>query len=451
MSKMLSSELWHNPLAPRLPRWLGWLFVVAAFGYALVLFTPLERPKLIDITFLAIGLVGFVRYSPLARGGGAPWLLGLVTLQLVITWALLMLDFPDLARSGPTLEDFLDKFLFLFLALALAGQRRWVAALLGSAAVLILLMPWVLGNGWVDFRLGLAGGRVGFGLNPIRTALYFSVVMLGLMAFVRPLVASPTFSWLRLGLWGGLMAYAAVVILMTQTRGVLLALVLMLATMAVLTLRSLPRLRRLPLRYWLGGLCLLVAIGGMVVQSGLLGSNVQRFQSEAGVIDAVTSGDEGLEIPNSSWGLRVQFWQLGVERIAERPVAGWGYRSARYFLEQAARESPQFRGYRQLHNSYLEAGISYGMGGMLLLVGLFGWVLWRCRVAYHGGGMEIGFYLFSVTSIGFVMCCSLVYGLLFSDDHGLNLYTLVMGCALSMSYAGKRRANDAGEAAADSP
>lgn len=433
MSSSFSIGHWHNPLAPRLPQALGWLLLAAAFAFSLILFTPLERPKAVDGVFLLLGLYAFVRYSPLPRKDAALWLIGLSVGQLTMTWLFLMADHPEFARSGPTLEDFLDKFVFLFLAIALAGQRRLVGLLLSGIGVLILIMPWTLGGGLGEFQAGLMGERVGFGLNPIRTALYFSVVILGGLAFFRVLVLQPRLSWLRFAGWLLLMVYSVLVVLMTQTRGVLVALMAMAVLMAWLVIRHGHGLGRVRPRYWVLALLVLVGVLGALSQSRFVANGIDRFAAGSDVLNAVAAGSVD-EIPNTSWGLRVQFWMFGADRVGERPVAGWGYRSARHFLESEVENSPQFKGYRQLHNSYLEAAVSYGIGGALLLVAIFVWVLWRCVRSRQQARMPVDYYLFGLTSIGFVMSCSLIYGLLFSDDHGLHLYTLVMGCALSMAY-----------------
>ena len=86
----------------------------------------------------------------------------------------MLIDHPDLARSGPSIEDYLDKFAF-FIAIALGGNSKNLTKYLIILTTLIYAVPWFLGDVFSNFLNGARGLREGLGLNPIRTAMYLSL------------------------------------------------------------------------------------------------------------------------------------------------------------------------------------------------------------------------------------------------------------------------------------
>lgn len=74
---------------------------------------------------------------------------------------------------------------------------------------------------------------------------------------------------------------------------------------------------------------------------------------------------------------RVQIWIYALERIAERPVLGWGFDSSRELMGtggEAVREDAPMS--LHTHNVTLQAWMELGLAGVAIIATL-GWTLWR--------------------------------------------------------------------------
>ena len=422
----------ENPIveAPDLYRWLILALVVA---FAVTPLLPFDGFSIIKIPFFLCGTYVLFRYSPIARSSFPAWLMLLVIGQMTFTWVLMLINYPDIARSGPSLEDYLDKFAFVIVALAVGGNSRNLALFFGLLTALIFMIPWFMGEGISDFFNGLRGGREGLGLNPIRTALYLSLVVLGLLAFRERFFGIRSILSLGFLTWFVLVSACISALMMTQTRGVLACLILVILCFGVLSAwekrKAILQNRRLSLLVILFTMLFLVA----GAQTKLAAKNYEKFIAELSTVNTILNGD--LEaLPDSSWGLRAQFWIVGTEWIAERPFAGWGYRAGRHVLEQEAQVNKQFRDYRQLHNSYLEMTIRYGVGGLLIMLSLFAWVLYRSNLAYQRGSMSKELRNFTFISIILFMLTANFYGLFFDDIYGLHIMSVLLGVPASFIY-----------------
>lgn len=105
----------------------------------------------------------------------------------------------------------------------------------------------------------------------------------------------------------------------------------------------------------------------------------------AAVLPAVFSPAE-LDAMPQSHRHRVEIWTYAVERIAERPVLGWGFDASRELMgtgEGAVRPDAPMS--LHTHNAPLQAWMEMGLGGIALMAAL-GWCLWR-RAAAAGAAM----------------------------------------------------------------
>lgn len=421
-----------NPLieSPAIYRWLVLLLAVAFSTTPLL---SVEGFELIKLPFYLCGAYVLLRHVPIARSSYPIWLMLLVILQMTFTWVALLVDHPDIARSGPSIEDYLDKFAFLIIAIALGGSSRKLAVLFALLVALIFMIPWFVGNGIQDFFHGLRGGREGLGLNPIRTAMYLSLIVLGLLAYRRKFFGVHSIFSFGSLIWFSLLLACVGTLLMTQTRGVLACL---LVVISVFGLQSAWKKRKAILRNRrksavIGLALVLLLFGG--TQTNLAQKNYEKFSAELSTVNTILAGDFSA-LPNSSWGLRAQFWMVGAKWIGERPFAGWGYRAGRYVLQQESQVHKQFRHYRQLHNSYLEMTVRYGVGGLLIILSLFVWVLYRSHQAYKRGSMSEELKNFTFTSIVLFMLTANFYGLFFDDIYGLHIMSILLGIPVSFIY-----------------
>ena len=177
---------------------------------------------------------------------------------------------------------------------------RLAAALLSAAAVsaLIAIGQWA---GWVKLEMGLslAAGRPVAHME--QANLLSSLCVLGALAAWR------LYERARLGRWPGalLVALLLAAIVLTQSRAAFLALLAVWAAFAG-THRRLPGLvARLPA----------LAVASVVLTAGAL--LLPLLDSQLHI--AGTSLEE-----RSAAGRRPQLWQMMLEAIAQRPLAGWG-------------------------------------------------------------------------------------------------------------------------------
>lgn len=429
---MQLSKAVDNPLivSPISYRWLVLLFAVAFLATPLL---SVDWFELVKVPFYLCGAFVLFRYSAVARSSYPVWLMLLVIAQMTFTWVSLLIDHPEIARSGPSIEDYLDKFAFLIVAIALGGRTCNLRALVFLMAALIFMIPWILGDGLDDFFHGLRGEREGLGLNPIRTALYLSLVVLGLLAFRKRFFGIHSIVSLGALLWATLLICCIGTLLMTQTRGVLACLLLVVLVFGIhgaVKKRSVLLRNKRYTGLALLSLLLILFVGA---QTDLASKNYEKFGRELSTVQTIIEGDLD-SLPNSSWGLRAQFWLVGAKWIAERPFSGWGYRAGRYVLEQESRTNKKFKNYRQLHNSYLELTVRYGVGGLIIILSLFIWVLYQSHQACKRGSLSTELRNFTFTSIALFMLAANFYGLFFDDVYGLHLMTLLLGIPVSFIY-----------------
>jgi O-antigen ligase len=101
--------------------------------------------------------------------------------------------------------------------------------------------------------------------------------------------------------------------------------------------------------------------------------------------------------------IRVDLQKTAISAIREKPVFGWGTGSAKSLIHSEERahglgiETPY--DISQFHNQYLEDMVQFGIPGILILLLLFGWMLWT-------GVREKNFLLLSLFIIYALFCCT---------------------------------------------
>lgn len=119
----------------------------------------------------------------------------------------------------------------------------------------------------------------------------------------------------------------------------------------------------------------------------------------------------GVELPSSFWH-RVGVWTFASERIAEHPIAGWGFNAARWFSEQGFTVHLPIPGDPDpnalpihTHNGILQIWLEFGLIGILLTLALLGILaagIWRTAhdrlfAATALGAFAAAFVIFSVS------------------------------------------------------
>jgi O-antigen ligase len=222
------------------------------------------------------------------------------------------------------------------------------------------------------------GGRVGGHINPIPFATVIGVLFLALYAWV--LFACKK---LRIKIIASFLILALLVsLMMTQTRGVLIPVLV-----AVVALPLLYGLKQPGVRSRKIILALLVVL--LTAGSGLAIINSDRIVQTIDEVEAVSSGDL-----STSVGIRLQLWRSAIPLIADAPLMGHGdgYRDALEELHHEGELSAELYHFNaaHFHNQFLDTWVKKGALGLGIFVATLlaaikafwsaGMVLWR-RVA----------------------------------------------------------------------
>jgi O-antigen ligase len=417
-------------------RFIGLFLFILSLAYTAVFLFNVELGEKISVGILLVGLISFF-FLPSKTWLKPPLILMLLAiLWLVIAWAVVSSDFPGRARSGPAVEDFIDKFLFLFIGLALAGSRsrEWVFG--GILASVIVLLPWVSGSGVADLMAGLQGERVGFGLNPIRAGMLAAFLFIFGSVFFLFELFSEKKRKLVIGFALFLMVWSLVLAAMSQTRAVFVALlvVLVVGVPFVLHRLGLMQNKRARIRFITVMAVALTAVVGLDYALG--GKNMDRIQSGFSIVPHVIN--EGVdELPQSSWGIRVIMLKIGVERFSERPIWGWGYRSSDFILQEANASGLLDQEFNQFHNSYLEVLVEYGVLALVLLLSVFFYLISIVRELIGSGHLDSRIATASLLFFLFMLIFSLFDGILVQGSYGQFIFNCAGGLALSMHFRHK--------------
>ncbi|MDN3522075.1 O-antigen ligase family protein [Halomonas ramblicola] len=351
-------------------------------------------------TLMALtGLFAVLRWGRGIRGGGALWLLLAVVVVQVISWVAGYLHHPEWMTDNPQVDRLAKWFLFIGLAWWLGGNTRatllaWGLGLAGLVAVVF----WPEGS-LEQWRLGLQGVRAEFAIrNSQHDSMLFGSGLLGLVCFAgRCWHGQGALAWSRRLLWTLALAVCAVGIVITQTRAVWLALLVVLPLLPALAWWGAGR--RLPRKAWWG----LAAAAGMIVAGALAFHQpvTERLADENRIIARALEGD-WQSIPYSSVGNRLLTWRASLDWIAERPLVGWGEEGRSLVIEHTdwLPEKTQAL-YGHLHNTFLELLVSYGLLGLAVVLALIAWIglgTWQAwRAAVMPGDMALfgaGFFVF---------------------------------------------------------
>ncbi|TGN38523.1 O-antigen ligase family protein [Marinobacter confluentis] len=417
----------------RAPRVIGSVLFLLSICYIAVFLFDVEPGEKISLGILLFGLISFF-FLPKSIWFKPPLILMVLSiLWLVAAWAVVSSDFPDRARSGPAVEDFIDKFLFLFIGLALAGSRyreRVFAAVLGAV---IVLLPWISGDGFSALMAGLQGHREGFGLNPIRSGMLATFVFMFASVFLLFEVFSERKRKAVMALAAVAVVWSLILVSVSQTRAVFVALLVVLITGVPFVLHRIGVMQN---RAGRKKFLIIIAIALMALVSldyGLGGKNIDRIKQGFSIIPLVAT--EGVdELPQSSWGIRVIMLNIGLEQSAERPFWGWGYRSSDLILEDAHSAGVLDQEFSQFHNSYLEVLVEYGIVGVVLLLAVFLYLLSRLVALIRPESQDLRLATASFLFLLFMLVFSFFDGILVQGSYGQFIFNAVGGVALSLHF-----------------
>lgn len=184
-------------------------------------------------------------------------------------------------------------------------------------------------------------------------------------------------SFQRLAFWLRLSCIPAVaVLLMTGSRGALAALV---ATVAALALQQL-RVSRLVLAGAILGLLMAIMA---VLAFPELGDAAER--------NAATLARSGGTSEVFSLAGRTNIWGFVTDRIAEKPLIGYGFGAGSRLIQQnyASRWGATTS---SAHNAFLQSALDLGLVGAALMASIFVWSFWK--FLYHPSPFRDGVFIF---------------------------------------------------------
>ncbi|GAB3285283.1 O-antigen ligase family protein [Parahaliea aestuarii] len=340
------------------------------------------------------------------------WLL-LAALALQLTsWGLSHWLHPQLAERSPRLHRLAAWFFLIPVALFAGGARQGVALCWLSALLALLLLPWTTGNGWEELGRGIGGERVSFGLlNAQHTALLFGAALLGVW-LVPANVLAPSLRDSPAGHLARPLLIASCLygVLLSQTRGVWLALLCGIAAAVVFRSWRGRRLR---------ASALLLPL--VLVMASPLGDAVyERLQSES-----PGNLQENVRV-------RLATWDESMHWIAQRPALGWGGQGRAAVVRASAGLSDDERNrFRHLHSSYLDILVNWGGAGLLLYATLLGWLSLHFWRSWRGGILPEPVFTFWCAFLPYWLVANGFESFVFYQS-GAYLFALVAGGCLAL-------------------
>ena len=348
----------------------------------------------------------------------------------------------DPMRAGDHLEDAIRLIYlsgFLVVAWWAAGDPRRVLIALALA-----LAGFVLGRlEHFDFQATHQWwtSRQSFGLaSEIAFGQYSAAAALGLSLMTPRFwraVRSHRWRWVAAGLWGLLLLLMLQWVVISQSRGVWLALAVVAAGLMF------AHRKRTAAMGWRRSLLIATVALALLSTLGYVNRDalLSRFGAEADSYARILSGDlQGVHGVNEDGsqrpvGLRVRMLLFGLEHTRDNVVFGSGPGVTRSLISEQGEAS--FRQFHDLHNAYLEVVLRLGLVGATL-IGACLWLLGsESRQAYRRGSIDPDLYWVLVSAIALHLLVALTNFRMLNADW--RFYWLLFGGALASFAIPPRR------------
>lgn len=321
------------------------------FGFLLYMFTIISYFVRLGDAAIAIALVGLLMMNK-------PWRmpLHLVLFGVYIIWAAIGLAstaWPDVVRER--VWDYAKLWLIALVAVNALRTRAQIQAYLLFVIGCYLLFP---ARGTIVNYIGgwSPAGRAVWSYIYANTNDLAALTLLA-MGVAAAVFVSEGDRRLRLGALGAALLFAGVV-LMTQSRGALVAL----AVFVMLSLRG----QRRKLR----SVMFIVVCGTVVITMAPSGV----WERAAGLVHVTDLENLADVDPEQSAEQRVEIWKVAANIIRDEPVQGIGlgaYPEAHYVYALNRGKRIAF-GKRDTHSTYLNILAETGVPGLLLFLGMIG-------------------------------------------------------------------------------
>lgn len=237
----------------------------------------------------------------------------------------------------------------------------------------------------------IAGARVDINFTILAVAEYSAAVVVGglclLPRFWSHHPSKPFARWLTVSTWTLFMVPSVYLMVITRSRGVWLALAIILPLLGGWAFvsswrnaRDKAARRRTIRRTTIWSVAMVVALGAMMPVL------IARMDDEARTLNLLTQGELN-EIPGThSIGIRLAMWEFGLERFGQRPWTGWGPGATPALMQSSERAA--LAGFDDLHSAPIEMLLRTGILGSALLSAIVLWVLGSLYQSYRLGHLS---------------------------------------------------------------
>ena len=349
----------------------------------------------------------------------------------VISWINSKVQIPELAKDSPSPFLFYDFFFFWFIAYWTNGKNERIAAILLAYCLSVLGIYITHSPDFIgEIVRGLRGSRIDFDVvNAQYTSLFagFGFISAAFL-FVIKLNLSLRLEVLKKLGAATLLAFFILIILITQSRQVWLALVacILFAPLAhKLISNSRVSTRATVLTYSAFALIIAAASSIDIVE--------QRITTEKSTIIKIVNLDLESVPDSGSIGLRIHLWLEAWEWIKKRPILGSGEDARELVITESEKLPKLVRdNFTHLHNSHLETLVSFGLLGAAIIYFLIVWPpVYTTMASPHS--VQKTWKAFSLIVVIFWLTVNFFESYFYSAD-GIFIFSVFYGVVYSFKF-----------------
>ena len=425
-------EFWRTSWLDSIPAWFLYVGVLSLVAYALTGMTFDDIGHSSESVVVFSGFVAWLIYSRNLRKSSLLWLLLASVIIPLISWAAAHGHHPQWAESSPKIHRLTHWFTFIPIAFWLGGRTKNVFFIWSLALFGIFLAPWLTGGGWSEWKLGLMGQRIDFGLhNAQHAAMLYATGGLGLICFSRRIFASDNKGyWFKRFFWLLALIICCFGALVTQTRGIWLGMCG--SGLFLVVFCFFLSWRRSQKKYFSIIIVFLVVVLLTVtlLETPLKKKIENRLSVENTEISMIFEGTVA-DIPYSSVGVRIHTWIEAWSWIKQRPLVGWGGSGRKLVFEQSTNLPESLKkSFRHLHNSYLDLLVNFGLLGGGLLLSLLVWLIAKGTYAWRSGHLPGDVLIFFLSFLVFWLIVNCFESYMFFSS-GSFVFALICGGVLT--------------------
>ncbi len=415
------------------PKWCLW------FGFLLLVIMAFSRMITEDVgekSGLVMAVLGggllAIYGQELRRSIVLKFFLIALMIQLV-SWGASQVFHPEWAERSPKLDRLVPWLYMIPIAVFLGGSTRNTLVVWAFAVFGVLASPWIMGGGWSEVERGLGGARVDFNVkNAQHIAMLFGTCAIGLLALTPRFYPTKFMRdfWKPL-IWMVLVSACFIGVMVTQTRAVFLGIFLGLLILLIACFIWGAQSNLISLKSKISLICLFMIITLMLISKTSLKDLVEkRFEFEKSSISMILDGRTDFSA-NNSVGIRVNTWLEAVGWIKERPLLGWGGKGRNLVIKNTEGLSERSKEiYRHLHNSYMDVSVNYGLLGLMLMLTLFGFILYAAHFSWKQEVLPTDLLVFVYSFMGFWLVINCFESYMFYSS-GIFVFGLVGGGVLT--------------------